>query len=480
MIMNKKLNILAAALATACMLTGCVHQGGGEGEGIVGHYDDIDNWSSIETGSLNFGADGKVQYNNVEVKILSICKGGDETGLELVAQQFNSEYSGKIKVTFEFEGQGSYINTLTTRIQTRVGVPTLAMFHNEDLPSLQMSHLFQPVDRVMDKAHTGIQVTDFPQQIMKNNYVADKLFGITTDSHSEVMLYRADLLEKYHLSVPKNYDELMNAAYTIQEGERAEGKSTFNGISLATESFGVFQYCYYSAIMQNGGTLLDPKTARPNWNSPDNIAAMRTATQLFKDMFYGPKAVAIPGQGEEQPDTDFVTGNCAFSFNYPWKVAEVLRTFDYKYDADDRGIASLDGLFAKDATKACAKDIYTISHGFYMPYNITDITQKAAAMEFLKYFTEHSVKWNEWGHVPASRTYYNSDEYRSSERVDDQISHFGKLENFKNFPFNYFLSCATDNLTNIFTFAMANKSSDINSLLDKYTKSANDIIDMSL
>lgn len=469
--------ILALTMFSGILaLTGCgLNQTGG---GIVGGYEDIDNWTKNETGTLNFDSSGHVIYNNVEINIFSIVQGSDKKGLEDIIFDFNNLYNGKIKVTLETEGQGTYETSLVTRISTGVGVPDIAMFHNENLPSLQRSHLFQPIDRVIEKANIDLKASDFPEGVMKNNIIANKLFGVSIDGHSEVMLYRKDLLEKYHLTFPKNFDEFINAAYTIQEGERKEGNVDFQGLSLAPGCFGNYQYTWYTSILQNGGTLLDPETARPNWNVGDNKNAFLTAAQEFKDIFYGPKAIAPYGDTETQPDTKFATGKCAFSFNYTWCLKDIFRTFDYKFDEEARGIANLSSIFAKDNTKSYANDIFTISHGFFVPYNVTDINKKAAAVEFMKYFTEHSVKWNDWGHVPTNINYVRSPEYTQSEATQQRTKYFGEIQNFRNFPYNYFLSVATSNLTNIFTFVTNNQSSDISSLLDRYTTDANDLIDM--
>ena len=83
--------ILALTLFSGILgLTGCgLNQ---PSAGIVGGYEDIDNWSNIETGSLSFDSNGHVQFNNVEINIFSIVQGSDKKGLEDIIYDFNNLY----------------------------------------------------------------------------------------------------------------------------------------------------------------------------------------------------------------------------------------------------------------------------------------------------------------------------------------------------------------------------------------------------
>ena len=61
----------------------------------------------------------------------------------------------------------------------------------------------------------------------------DALLAMPWFTDAPMLYYRADLLEKYQLSVPVTWDQMTEAARVIQEGERASGNDRFWGLRLA-------------------------------------------------------------------------------------------------------------------------------------------------------------------------------------------------------------------------------------------------------
>ena len=85
------------------------------------------------------------------------------------------------------------------------------------------------------------------------------------------------------------------------------------------------------------------------------------------------------------------------------------------------------GLFAKDASKDYSQRIFGDSHFFALTKTCEDFTKQAAALTFVKWFTENGeigAQWAEAGHGSASTIITSSNEYTDNEFVSDYISAF--------------------------------------------------------
>lgn len=77
--------------------------------------------------------------------------------------------------------------------------------------------------------HFAQEVPHFFPRIIENNSIHGELMAIPLFTDVGVIFYRRDLLEKYGIDPPETWSELEAAALTIQEGERADGVTTFWG-----------------------------------------------------------------------------------------------------------------------------------------------------------------------------------------------------------------------------------------------------------
>ena len=268
--MKKRLVVSGSIMLCAGLLTGCFLNKPTTTTGEkCGNYVELVNYK--DTGTLEFDGSGNVELNDVNITLKSICAGKDVSGLSKMVAKFNKEYEGKINVSFTTEGEGSFDSLMTTEIYTKKNYSTLYMFHNENIPTHQLEHYFQPLDRIYDMAKIDLDLSKYNSYSTALCRVGEHLYGLPVDAHSEILIYRPDLLESYGLSVPTTFDELYNAAYRIQQGEQQSNPS-FMGISSSTEEFGMTQYTFLTAIAQNGGTFLD-ENYWPNWNKEGNIEA---------------------------------------------------------------------------------------------------------------------------------------------------------------------------------------------------------------
>lgn len=425
----------------------------------------------VDEGTLKFDVNDNVVFENVEIDFRTICDSDDAKGLQAITEKFNQEHQGKIKVNFSREGQGSYYKTLSQQISQDSGVPDLAMFHNQNLVSMQFSHMFQPIDRIFEMAHMNFNINDYYEGTTKNCFIGEHQYGLPIDAHTEIIIYRKDLLNKYNLEVPTNYYDFVDAATTIQTQER-KLKPAFNGVAMSTESFGTTQYAFYSALFQNGFEFCNEETYMPEWDKDANKQALKNACEVFKGFYYGDGRLAKPGTVELSPESEFATGDTAFALIYPWKLSSILNTYVSATGGskDDVGVMSLSKLFTLDETTDYADDLFGISHCFAVPKTIKNVHKKAAAMYFAKYISETSVEWTSYGHVPMNKNLYNSDSFKNAEYTQKYLQYYGDASSYRNFPSTPFYTATNDGLQQIIVEVLEEEESDIDSIISEYTQ----------
>lgn len=459
-----KTGIICGVIALAA-LTGCVVETNSEEQYT---YEEVENWTT--TGKLRFDEEGNPKFSGVELNFRTICDSDDAAGLQMLVEEFNTEYNGKIKINFFREGQGSYYTNLARQISNDSGAPDLCMFHSEQLTSLQFSHLFQPVDDVLTAANLSYDENDYFAGVTKGLKVGKHQYGFPIDAHTSILMYRKDLLEKYSLTYPTTYQELISVATTIQNGERATN-SSFRGIAASVKNFTFTQYAFYSSLYQNGFEMCDESNSyRPDWLAKDNVDAMKDSIEVFRSFFHGDPQLANIGTDELVPETEMIEGNCAFMFCYPWRYTYVSNLYVQNGgNIEDLAVGTVAGLLTTDATKATKNNLFVISHCFAIPRTVTGINTKAASMFFAKWFSEKCAKWANYGHMPMNKDLLNSEEYQNLESVQKVVSNFGDPEYFSTFAVTPFYQDTRNGLHDTFVACIADKNADVERILtEKY------------
>jgi trehalose/maltose transport system substrate-binding protein len=172
----------------------------------------------------------------------------------------------------------------------------------------------------------------FPGMI-EGQTIDGRLVALPWFTDAPGLYYRTDLLEKYGLEVPETWDDLTEAATTIQEGERGEGNSEFWGF--------IWQGGAYEGLTCNahewigaatGETFITPEGV-VNVNNEAAINAAERAAGWVGTI----SPDAVTGFTESQTHENFITGNYAFARNWPYQwginndeeVSQVVGMVDY-------------------------------------------------------------------------------------------------------------------------------------------------------
>ncbi|MCC6790389.1 MAG: extracellular solute-binding protein [Thermomicrobiales bacterium] len=81
--------------------------------------------------------------------------------------------------------------------------------------------LLEPLGRLAHR--DGLNLDDFPQAGIDRFRAADMVYAIPYVAMSNVLIYRADILERYEMTVPTTWDELRETALAARSALRADG-----------------------------------------------------------------------------------------------------------------------------------------------------------------------------------------------------------------------------------------------------------------
>ena len=151
------------------------------------------------------------------------------------------------------------------------------------------------------------------EAIVQNNTVDDKLVGMPWFTDAGLFYYRTDLLSKYGLQPPTTWDELTQAAQTIQDGERAANPS-FTGYVWQGRAYEGLTCNGLEWQVSNGGGFIVESDGTVSVNNDQAIAAFEMARGWVGTI--SPEDVTT----YREPETLNVwsAGNAAFARNWPY------------------------------------------------------------------------------------------------------------------------------------------------------------------
>lgn len=160
----------------------------------------------------------------------------------------------------------------------------------------------------------AISLGDYFDVIKKNMIKDGRLIALPWYSDIGVMYYRTDLLKKYHLQVPKTWQELYKTALLIQNEERKnpERKGQFYGLMFQAKAFECLT-CYAVEMFDSfGGAVITDK--KVTVNSQRCIDAVQFMIDCVKNITSG----SVLNYNEEDCRGVFQSGNAAFMRNWPY------------------------------------------------------------------------------------------------------------------------------------------------------------------
>jgi multiple sugar transport system substrate-binding protein len=170
-----------------------------------------------------------------------------------------------------------------------------------------------PLDRFFPRA----EQEKFLEAPIQANRYRGEIFGVPIFIDAGLLYYRKDLLEKYGISPPRTWPEMVQHAKTILARERDPHLVGFSGQFKQYEGL-VCNLMEY--ILSNGGALWDEKRLKSAISAPRTVEAVR----FVRDQIIGQISHrGVLAYEEPESMTLFTEGKAIFHRNWPytWNIA---------------------------------------------------------------------------------------------------------------------------------------------------------------
>lgn len=369
-------------------------------------------WEHSDT--IRRDASGNVIYENVQVNVWLSGNGQDTEIYQKIAEQFNKEYEGKIRVnaTEALSDQGTF------------------SLRSQNTPEKSVNEgTYYSVNDIYAMAGIELDYGDWYEGALKDSIYNGAMTSVPMFANVPYLVYNKALLQKYNDGVlPTNYTQLSALLKKAYEGENST-----DFISMYTNVDWSFKEGpAHTAFLQNGAEYYSYSNGfySNNWsnNRENALAALKNSYNLFSSN----SALHCGNNGSSdfrptEPINRVIAGTSLFG----------MATWNKDLDGPIKlaisnssavGVVPLSGLFTDaDTPEAARIPVNSFGLAFYKAQNCTD-TQLAAAAVFADYCSKHSYEFTRKGWAPVRKSAYDADKMYSEYK--DFIISMGKPENF--------------------------------------------------
>lgn len=296
----------------------------------------------------SFYAQAAKPYKGTSIRVLDEITPLQET-LSKIIPDFEKETG--IKVEWELLNHFEVINKGQADMLSGRGYYDAIMLHGFQLGPMISAGAIRPLNDLVANpklSNPNLATSDFIQNPFKTAaFVGDKQYSFINWNYNQIYWARADLLNNpeeqaafkakygYDLAPATTMEQMRDIAqfFTRKKGEKLAGKvleSDFYGIVLEGIKGGsTFPTLWNNFVKNYGGNLIDAE-GKPNFDSPETVAALKMWRELWT---YAP-----PGIAEYSlVDVPTVMGNGIAAQSIAWS--------DFVLGVDKKGVSPYAGQF---------------------------------------------------------------------------------------------------------------------------------------
>jgi multiple sugar transport system substrate-binding protein len=178
-----------------------------------------------------------------------------------------------ITAKYTFVPFASMREALTAEMVGGGGDYDLAIAMDQWVASL--NNLFDPIDDIVRAK--GIPLDRWPEAHLRQGRVNNRLLGLPSRGHVQLLFYRKDLFEKHNLTPPATWEALVETGRAIQEKEPG-----ISGVSVPYgRGNGQNLMVWYNFLWGRGAQLFDAQ-GQPAFNSAAGLQSVQDYVDLLR------------------------------------------------------------------------------------------------------------------------------------------------------------------------------------------------------
>lgn len=259
--------------------------------------------------NLNCVKEQQPQQTGAKQLTLAVVSGVEGDALKQAARDYETQTGVKINIA-EFP----YANLLDKEmidLNARTGAYDVIMLDDPWFPSFASQQFLTDLTPLFQRRGLSGPDPDFVETsiaVCRHPYQTGSLYALPYVGNSQLFFYRKDLFEKHALMPPATWDDVLTAAKTIQEKERASG--TYGYVMRAAQGNAAVAD-FMPIFWAFGGEMFD-SSGKPTVNSPEGIAALEFVLELGQ---YSPPGYA--SFNADEVGAHLLQGTAAMSINWP-------------------------------------------------------------------------------------------------------------------------------------------------------------------
>jgi ABC-type glycerol-3-phosphate transport system substrate-binding protein len=216
-----------------------------------------------------------------------------------------------------FYGPGKYKDQRDKfLLQAKSAKPDVIEGLLEDTAVYVQKGLIEPLDAYFEAWNEKEQ---FIESTLAPLRINGKLYGLPYNTNARAIVYRKDIFEKYHLSVPKTWDELIQTARKITELT----KKKTHGFYVCTEVGGpraAQEFISWYFQVSKRKNMFEVTNGKVGFNATvDQLEKVLTLyDELFKEVDFPACDPNVRGTGWSVEDPGYVAGKWAMAPMGPW------------------------------------------------------------------------------------------------------------------------------------------------------------------
>jgi len=319
----------------------------------------------------------------VEISFWNGFSGPDGATMEEIVKDFNRE-NPRIRVKMEIIPWATYYDKVTLGLAFG-GAPDVFVLHANRVPEFASHGALARQDDLIRRSK--IDEGDFVPQVWKAGLWDEGRYALPLDVHPLGLYYNVDLFRKAGItSPPRTLDEFIaTARKPTRTDERGEKQWGFAFTWLHSNGL--------TFLNQFGSGLLTDDLKRSAMDTPETKQALNLMLRLIE------VEKVCPRPEGSDAWLGFQTGRVAMAMEGIYMKSGLDNQKDLNYAA------------APVPQFGPVKAVWAGSHCLAMPAK-QDSKRRQAAWQFIRYLSDHSIKWAKGGQIPVRKSILASKEFK--------------------------------------------------------------------